>query len=126
MNFPDYFNGQIGEGLIRSVEIPVPPDTAEESYKVVFEIIEEFENKVPDTHIPCANFAVAPFRVALMKVRYFYPDILVFYGRSLPDGAFVHIVQHIYQLTLSLIAVPKPDNLERRPIGFEVGGQPRT
>lgn len=126
MKFPDYFNGEIGEGLISSLEIPLPPDTSEESYKVVFAIIEEFERKVPDTHIPCANFTVSPFRIALMKVQYYFPDILVFYGRSLPDGAFVHIVQHIYQLTLSLIAVPKPDNLERPPIGFEVGGKPRT
>ena len=108
------------------VTIPAPRDISAETYEVIFDIIKEFEDKVPDTHVPCANFVVHPFRVVLSKVRYFEPDILIFYGRAFPNGAFVHIVQHICQLTLSLIAEPKPANLERRPIGFEVDGQPRT
>jgi len=123
MTVSDDLNSFIGKQL---VTIPAPRDISEETYEVIFEIIKEFESKVPDTHIPCANFAVRPFRVALAKVSYFAPDILIFYGRSLSDGAPVHIVQHICQLTLSLIAEPKPDNLERHPIGFSVRGQEST
>ena len=119
----DDLNSLMGKQL---VTIPAPRDVAEETYEVIFEIIKQFESKVPNTHIPCANFTVRPFRVALAKVSYFAPDILVFYGRSLSDGAPVHIVQHICQLTLSLIAEPLPDNLERRPIGFSVWGQEST
>lgn len=108
------------------VTIPVPRDVSAETYEIIFDIIKEFENKVPDTHVPCANFLIRPFRIVLIKIKYISPDVLIFYGRSLVDGAFVHIVQHICQLTLSLIAEPKPASLERRPIGFEVDGQPRT
>jgi len=123
MSVQDELTAYSGKQL---VTIPMPRDVSAETYDVIFNVIKEFESKVPDTHIPCANFVVRPFRVALVKVSYYYPDILIFYGRSLLDGVPVHIVQHICQLTLSLIAEPKPANLERRPIGFAVDGQPCT
>ena len=117
MSIQDVLGTGMGKQL---VTIPMPRDVAAETYEVIFDIIKEFESRVPVTHIPCANFLVRPFRVALSKVRYVKPDILIFYGRSVLDGAFVHIVQHICQLNLSLIAEPKPANLERRPIGFVI------
>ena len=123
MSLQDDLNATLGEKL---TTIFAPRDTSAETYETIFRIIKEFEQKVPATHIPCVNFVVHPFRIVLVKVRYFYPDIFIFYGKSLTDGLPVHIVQHIHQLTLSLIAVPKPNNLERLKIGFEVDGQPRT
>lgn len=123
MSVQNGLNAYMGKQL---VTIPAPPDISAETYEVIFDVIKEFESKVPATHIPCANFTVRPFRVALAKVSYIAPDILVFYGRALSDGLPVHIVQHICQLTLSLIAEPLPDTLERRPIGFSVQGQEST
>ncbi len=76
------FNGK------QLVTISMPRDTSAETYDVIFNVIKEFESKVPDTHVPCANFVVRPYRVVLTKVKYFFPDILIFYGQSLADGAF--------------------------------------
>lgn len=84
------FNGK------QLVTIPVPHDASAETYDVIFNVIKEFESKVPNIHVPCANFVVSPYHVVLTKVSYFFPDILIFYDRALADGAFVHIVQHIY------------------------------
>lgn len=59
---------------------------------------------------------------SIENVGYWGPDIIIFYG-TLPDGSHVQLLQHISQLNLLLVSVPRKDDLTqpRRKIGFQIG-----
>ncbi|WP_415184167.1 DUF6173 family protein [Phaeovulum sp.] len=51
---------------------------------------------------------------------YFAPDILTFYGRD-ESGARTQLIQHVSQLSVMLVALPKADEQEEpRRIGFRL------
>lgn len=52
------------------------------------------------------------------NVGYWGPDIITFYGRT-ADNHPVELLQHISQLNVLLVAVPKTETVARR-IGFEL------
>ena len=62
---------------------------------------------------------------SIQDIGYWDPNMIVFYG-ELSDGSAVELVQHISQLNLLLVAVPRHDDIEkpRRIIGFNRKNEP--
>lgn len=89
-------------------------------YERLIVMISKFEETLP--YDKQAGITAASFNgtaVTINNISYWGPDIIIFYG-SLPDGAPVKLIQHINQLNIALIAVPRKDDTSqpRRSIGF--------
>lgn len=87
----------------------------------IIKSIQDFEKDLPYDHQAggkLVNFQNVTFSID--DVGYWGPDMIMFYG-TLPDGSRVQLLQHITQLNLLLVSVPRKDDLEqpRRKIGFE-------
>lgn len=89
-------------------------------YERLVKEITEFESGLPDNMQAggrLVSFQNTTFSIS--NVSYWGPDIIIFYG-ILDTGAQVELLQHISQLNLLLVAVPRTDDLSkpRRKIGF--------
>ena len=93
---------------------------AEGMYKRIVEQINDFEKDLPDNMQAggrFVNFGDKTF--AIDDVGYYNPNIIIFFASD-PDGAEIQVLQHISQLNVLLIAVPrKNSNQPRRRIGFD-------
>lgn len=84
--------------------------------------IEDFEKDLGNEYQAggrLVNFKDIVFSIE--DVGYWGPDMIIFYG-ALPDGSHVQLLQHISQLNLLLVSVPRKDDLTqpRRKIGFQI------
>lgn len=96
------------------------PSRAQTMFENIVERIQKFEANLPNDMQAGGELVSGPGTVFLInKVGYMDPDIILFSG-LLPDGAAVELVQHISQLSLLLIALPRKDDTTkpRREIGF--------
>ena len=60
--------------------------------------------------------------ISIEKVGYHNPYLIIFYGRDQNSGQQVQLVQHVNQISVLFIAVPKStERSEPRRIGFSLG-----
>ena len=99
----------------------INPGLASLLCKHIINRINEFEKDIPDNMQAGGRFVSASdgFTFSINDVCYSNPNLLVFYGQS--NGCSVQLLQHITQLNLLLVAVPRTDDLSkpRRKIGFQ-------
>jgi hypothetical protein len=95
-------------------------------YKRVVLLINQFESELPDDMQAGGRLVTSGnITFGIQDVGYWDPNMIVFYG-ELSDGSKVELVQHLSQLNLLLVAVPRMDDptVPRRIIGFNTKDGP--
>ena len=100
-------------------------NAAKSAYAKITKLISDFEKDLPQSkQVGIALPALNNISVSLDSVSYWNPDIIMFYGHLL-DGSSVELVQHVSQLNLILLALPRKEKLlSRRVIGFVTDKSP--
>ncbi len=96
------------------------PYLASDMYQRLVALINNFESTLPDD-MQAGGRLVSSGNItfSIQDVGFWDPNMIVFYG-ELSDGSRVELVQHLSQLDLLLVAVPRKDPSQpRRVIGFE-------
>uniref|UniRef100_UPI003FEF14D9 DUF6173 family protein n=2 Tax=Megasphaera TaxID=906 RepID=UPI003FEF14D9 len=99
---------------------------ASDMYQRIVALINNFESGLPDDMQAGGRLVSAgDITFSIQDIGYWDPNMIVFYG-ELSDGSAVELVQHISQLNLLLVAVPRHDDIEkpRRIIGFNRKNEP--
>jgi hypothetical protein len=92
---------------------------AEWMYERLIRSIATFEEELDDTQelgLRLVNFGSETFHIE--NVGYWGPDLVKFYGKN-HEGKPIELMQHITQVSVLLVAVPKQHPKPRR-IGFEL------
>lgn len=103
------------------------PYLASDMYKRIVTLINHFESGLPDD-MQAGGRLVSSGNItfSIQDVGFWDPNMIVFYG-ELSEGSTVELVQHISQLNLLLVAVPRKDTSKpRRIIGFDTGNEPNV
>ena len=90
---------------------------ADNQYEIICEEIEAFENKLDISHevgLIIPNNTSVPFIIE--SIGYHNPYLIMFYGYI--NNKPAQLIQHVNQINLSLIAVPKEKGKPKRKIGF--------
>lgn len=99
---------------------------ASDMYQRIVALINNFESDLPDTMQAGGRLVSAgDITFSIQDIGYWDPNMIVFYG-ELSDGSTVELVQHLSQLNLLLVAVPRQDDIQkpRRVIGFTQKAEP--
>lgn len=107
-------------------EDPEAPYMASDMYQRIVALINNFESDLPDTMQAGGRLVSAgDITFSIQDIGYWDPNMIVFYG-ELSDGSTVELVQHLSQLNLLLVAVPRQDDIQkpRRVIGFTQKAEP--
>ena len=107
-------------------EDPETPYLASDMYQRLVALINNFESGLPDDMQAGGRLVSAgDITFSIQDIGYWDPNMIVFYG-ELSDGSAVELVQHISQLNLLLVAVPRKDDIQkpRRVIGFNQKNEP--
>lgn len=105
---------------------PEAPYLASDMYQRIVALINNFESELPDTMQAGGRLVSAgDITFSIQDIGYWDPNMIVFYG-ELSDGSAVELVQHLSQLNLLLVAVPRQDDIQkpRRVIGFTQKADP--
>ena len=105
---------------------PEAPYLASDMYQRIVALINTFESELPDTMQAGGRLVSAgDITFSIQDIGYWDPNMIVFYG-ELSDGSAVELVQHLSQLNLLLVAVPRQDDIQkpRRVIGFTQKAEP--
>lgn len=105
---------------------PEAPYLASDMYQRIVALINNFESELPDTMQASGRLVSAgDITFSIQDIGYWDPNMIVFYG-ELSDGSAVELVQHLSQLNLLLVAVPRQDDIQkpRRVIGFTQKAEP--
>lgn len=105
---------------------PEAPYLASDMYQRIVALINNFESGLSDDMQAGGRLVSAgDITFSIQDIGYWDPNMIVFYG-ELSDGSAVELVQHISQLNLLLVAVPRHDDIEkpRRIIGFNRKNEP--
>ena len=99
---------------------PLSTNPAKWMFERLIESIVEFEKRLDQTQEIGARLVNFGEREAIHinDVGYHGPHLVVFYGTNL-DGHPVELLQHVTQVSVLLVAVPKEHERPRR-IGFEL------
>ncbi len=93
---------------------------ASDMYQRIVSLINNFEEGLPDDLQAGGRLVSAgDITFSIQDIGFWDPNIIVFHG-ELADGSAVELVQHISQMNLLLVAVPRKDDTDkpRRIIGF--------
>ncbi|MBW0157936.1 DUF6173 family protein [Sedimentimonas flavescens] len=111
--------------------LPLPPGIAAEpveakspaqwAYERLVLYIQNFESQLnADEEIALGLTGGEAGVLQIEGIGYFAPDILTFYGRD-EGGARTQLIQHVSQLNVMLVAIPKAEEEEApRRIGFHL------
>lgn len=105
---------------------PEAPYLASDMYQRIVALINNFESELPDTMQAGGRLVSAgDITFSIQDIGYWDPNMIVFYG-ELSDGSAVELIQHLSQLNLLLVAVPRQDDIQkpRRVIGFTQKAEP--
>ena len=105
---------------------PEAPYLASDMYQRIVALINNFESELPDAMQAGGRLVSAgDITFSIQDIGYWDPNMIVFYG-ELSDGSTVELVQHLSQLNLLLVAVPRQDDIQkpRRVIGFTQKAEP--
>lgn len=107
-----------------TLNTPRIPDStlnpAEWTHERIVRSIVDFEKELDDQHEIGARLVSFTERevIHIEDVGYWGPDIIIFYGRN-ADGNPVQLIQHISQVSVLLVALPK-EHEEPVRIGFQL------
>ena len=101
-----------------------PMDTkspAQWAYERLVVYINNFEQQLDDEHEVAMGLTGGNVGVLQIEgLGFFAPDIVTFYGRN-EDGARTQLIQHVAQLNVMLVAMPKAEpEQDPRRIGFRL------
>lgn len=111
--------------------MPLPPQIARASveskspaqwaYERLLLYIRNFEDQLnPDQEVALGLTGAEAGVLRIEGLGYFAPDMLTFYGTD-DNGARTQLIQHVSQLNVMLVALPKaPEREEPRRIGFHL------
>ncbi len=111
--------------------VPLPPELAEQpieekspaqwAYERLVLYIQNFEEQLDDEHEVAMGFTGGDVGVLQIEgLGYYAPDIVTFYGKD-EEGARTQLIQHVTQLNVMLVAMPKDEaKQEPRRIGFRL------
>ena len=115
------------------IEIPVNPlviaakdNLASEFYKRLAEMIKDFDATLDQEHEVGVRLVTFGQTVVfhLTDIGYYNPSLLSFYG-TMDDGSPVHLIQHVTQLSVLLMKVPRKDpSKPKRSLGFVADCEP--
>jgi hypothetical protein len=110
-----------GFEMPRMAEIRLPDSTinpAKWMHERLVKSIIEFENGLDETQEIGARLVNFGERepIHISDVSYWGPDLIIFIGTNL-DGRSVELLQHVTQVSVLLVALPK-EHAEPRRIGF--------
>lgn len=112
---------------LSNIKLPkLPANGAEWMYERLIKTIKKFEaNLTVDKQAGGRLVSFHDNVFSIDNVSYWGPDMIIFYG-TLKTGENVQLVQHISQVNLLLVAVPRKGDLSkpRRKIGFEPQEEP--
>lgn len=99
------------------VQIPDPP--AKWMHERLVKQIKEFEDKLNHKQEVGGRLIAAAGEgvIQIEDIGYWGPDMIIFYGTNSQGGA-VEVLQHYTQLSLTLTALPVPEEREAIRIGF--------
>ena len=96
---------------------PEAPYLASDMYQRIVALINNFESELPDTMQAGGRLVSAgDITFSIQDIGYWDPNMIVFYG-ELSDGSAVELVQHLSQLNLLLVAVPRQDDIQK-PVSY--------
>ncbi|MFL5613539.1 MAG: DUF6173 family protein [Gemmatimonadaceae bacterium] len=98
------------------------PYDAQAVFERLVETLRDFESKLTETELVAVLLpglqSVAAVQIQLVT---FIDPVLIIYEGVTVDGHAARIVQHVGQLNILLMRVPREDTAEpRKPIGFSV------
>ena len=91
---------------------------ADNQYEIICEEIKAFEDELDSSYevgLIMPNNSSVPFIIE--SVGYHNPYLIMFYGYI--NNKPSQLIQHVNQINLSLIAVPKEKEKPKRKIGFQ-------
>jgi hypothetical protein len=115
-------NGCLAQTLPKTItSTAAEKSPARWAYERVILYIQNFETQLDADHEVAMGFAGGDAGVIRIEgLGYFDPDIITFYGTD-DDGAKTQLVQHVTQLNVMLMALPKlPEQPEPNRIGFQL------
>ena len=90
---------------------------ADNQYEIICEEIKAFEDELDDNNevgLIAPNNSSFPFVIEC--IGYHNPHLIIFYGYV--NNKKAQLIQHVNQINLSLISVPKETDKPKRKIGF--------
>ena len=111
--------------FLEPIDLDTDFNSAKFMCKRIIEIIADFEETIKDDEQACLTVSSTANQLILINdVSYLNPNIIIFYGNLVADGARVQVLQHINQLNLCLLASKRPHpEKPRRKIGFSLDAQ---
>ena len=112
--------------VIPSLKMPilephVNPNLASEFYKRLVSMINDFNRSLDSDNevgVQICNFG-QQITVYIDDISYWNPSLIVFHGSDTKSGNPVQLIQHVSQINILLIKLPKKNKEEpKRPIGF--------
>ena len=106
---------------IPKTDMPTNPNLASEFYKRLISLINDFNRSLDadnEVGAEICNFG-QKITVYITDISYWNPSLIIFYGNDSNTGNPVQLIQHISQINILLIKLPKKNKDEpKRPIGF--------
>jgi len=89
--------------------------------RLVEHIVRFEENLAPELQVGGRLVSSGDITFSIEDIGFWNPDVIIFYG-TLPDGSKIELVQHVSQLSVLLVAVPRKEKvtIPKRKIGFQM------
>lgn len=105
------------------IEIPIDQNLASEFYKRLTKMINEFNEKLDkenEVGLELCNFG-QKITIRINSLGYWNPSLISFYGADVSSENPVQLIQHVSQINVLLIKIPRKNPEEpKRPIGFRL------
>jgi len=121
------FTGLLPNFKLSEIKIPINPliiaerqNRASEFYKRLAEWINDFDAALDQEHEVGVRLVTFGQTVVfhLEDMGYYDPSLICFFGTT-DDGSPVQLVQHVSQISMLLMTLPRKDpSKPKRPIGF--------
>lgn len=103
------------------IEIPIDPNLASEFHKRLVSMINDFNKNLDNENevgLQICNFG-QKITIYINDVGCWNPSLIRFYGSDTTTGNPVQLIQHVSQINILLVKLPKKNQTEqKRPIGF--------
>ena len=115
------FSSMIPSFEMPKQELPTNPNFAREFYKRLVSMVNDFNQSLDSDNevgVQMCNFG-QKITAYITDIRYWNPSLIIFCGFDKDTGNPVQLIQHVTQISILLIKLPKKNKEEpKRPIGF--------
>lgn len=110
-------NDPFGLGILRPNHIYTADNPANDAYEKLEKLAKEFQDNMGDD-FEFGIFAQSGNQsIRIYDIGHFGTNIMLFAGVD-PNGNDFQIIQHVSQLSLTFVKIPKTNETTHRPIGF--------